>query len=108
MNLGFQITDEAVQTGEESGILFQKVFRMYVTNVLLRKRIIRGSRKTFIERASFFRKDQSPFMERDCTNLPGETYFEMGDFLRSKEHYEKGSWILEHNRLWPPGRILGR
>ena len=25
----------------------------------------------------------------------GETYFEMGDFLRSKEHYEKGIWALE-------------
>ena len=31
----------------------------------------------------------------------GEIYFEMGDFKRSKEHYEKGSWILENIRLWP-------
>jgi len=38
----------------------------------------------------------------------GEIYFETGDFLRSKEHYEKGSWILEHNRLWPSLANLGK
>ena len=25
----------------------------------------------------------------------------MGDFQRSKEHYEKGSWVFENIRLWP-------
>jgi tetratricopeptide (TPR) repeat protein len=28
----------------------------------------------------------------------------MGDFLRSKEHYEKGSWLGERNRL-PPSLV---
>ena len=31
----------------------------------------------------------------------GEIYFEMGDFSRSKEHYEKGSWAFERIRLFP-------
>ena len=31
----------------------------------------------------------------------GETYFEMGDFPKSKEHYEKGIWAFERNRLFP-------
>ena len=38
----------------------------------------------------------------------GETYFEMGDFPRSKEHYEKGSWVLEHNQLFPSWVDLGK
>jgi tetratricopeptide (TPR) repeat protein len=31
----------------------------------------------------------------------GETYFEMGDFSRSEEQYEKGSWVWENIRLNP-------
>ena len=31
----------------------------------------------------------------------GETYFEMGDFPRSKDYYEKGCWLLEHTHLMP-------
>ncbi len=38
----------------------------------------------------------------------GETYFEMGDFERSKEHYEKASWVLENNRLWPSWANVGK
>lgn len=38
----------------------------------------------------------------------GETFFEMGDFSRSKEHFEKGSWILKHNRLWPSCANFGK
>jgi tetratricopeptide (TPR) repeat protein len=32
----------------------------------------------------------------------------MGDFLRSKEHYEKSSWILENIRLWPSWANLAK
>jgi tetratricopeptide (TPR) repeat protein len=38
----------------------------------------------------------------------GRIYFETGDFPRSKEHYEKGSWILDHNRLWPSMANVGK
>jgi len=30
----------------------------------------------------------------------GETYYETEDFSKSKEQYEKGIWLLEHNRLF--------
>ncbi len=32
----------------------------------------------------------------------------MGDFLKSKEHYEKGSWVLENIRLFPSWANLGK
>jgi tetratricopeptide (TPR) repeat protein len=38
----------------------------------------------------------------------GETYFETGDFKRSKEHYEKGSWVLENIRSYPSWANLGK
>ena len=38
----------------------------------------------------------------------GETYFEMRDFPKSKEPYEKMSWVLEHNRLLPSIANLGK
>ena len=38
----------------------------------------------------------------------GETYFEMGDFLRSKEHYEKASGVLDSYRLFPSVVGFGR
>jgi tetratricopeptide (TPR) repeat protein len=38
----------------------------------------------------------------------GEVYFEMGDYLRSKEHYEKGIWGIENIRLWPTWANVGK
>ncbi len=38
----------------------------------------------------------------------GETYFEMGDFQRSKEDYGKQSCALEKNRLLPSHANLGK
>ena len=28
-------------------------------------------------------------------------YFEMGDFVKSKDHHEKAGWLAEHNRVFP-------
>jgi len=42
-----------------------------------------------------------------CVHL-GENYFETGDFKRSKEHYEKGSWVFENNRLLPSWASLSK
>jgi tetratricopeptide (TPR) repeat protein len=42
-----------------------------------------------------------------CVHLR-ENYFETGDFKRSKEHYEKGSWIFEKNRLFPSWANLAK
>jgi len=38
----------------------------------------------------------------------GETYFLNGRFQRSKEHYEKGIWALERNRLFPSWAGYGK
>jgi hypothetical protein len=31
----------------------------------------------------------------------GDTYFEMGDFPKSKEHYGRAVWAFEHNQSFP-------
>ena len=38
----------------------------------------------------------------------GELYFELGDFTKSKEHYEKGISVLENSRLLPSWAGLSR
>jgi tetratricopeptide (TPR) repeat protein len=32
----------------------------------------------------------------------------MGNFEKSKEHYQKGSWVLENIRLWPSWANVGK
>jgi tetratricopeptide (TPR) repeat protein len=38
----------------------------------------------------------------------GEVYFELGNFTKSKEHYEKGISVLENNRMLPSWAGLAR
>ena len=102
IGLQFQTTEEALRIAEESGDIYPKA--MAYTNHGIscygkgsleeaEKHLLKGVE--FCERINFYSWN-------GCARLHlGETYLEMGDFPRSKEHYEKGIWVLENIRLLP-------
>jgi len=109
INLGFQTTQEAVRIAEESGDIYSKAMA-YVNHGVscygkgllgeVEKYLLKGLE--FSERISFY---IWIIAAQFCL---GETYFEMGDFLRSKESYEKGCLVLEHNHQIPSWAGYGK
>jgi tetratricopeptide (TPR) repeat protein len=109
MNLGFQITEEAVQTAEESGDSLSKGISFVIHGMsCYGKGLLEEAEKHFLKGLQFSERINLHSWNGIARISLGETYFEMGDFPRSKEHYEKGSWVLEHNRLWPSFANLGK
>jgi tetratricopeptide (TPR) repeat protein len=102
MNLGFQITEEAVQTAEESGDSLSKCIS-YVSHGIscFGKGLLEEAEKHLLKGLNFSERINLHSWNGTAQIYLGETYFEMGDFLRSKEHYEKGIWIWEKIRIWP-------
>jgi tetratricopeptide (TPR) repeat protein len=98
----FKTSNEGLQIAEESGDIYSKAIAYsshgtscYGKGLLeeAEKYLLKGLE--FCERISF-----SGWDAVDQYHL-GDTYFEMGNFQTSKEHYEKGIWGFEGNRLWP-------
>jgi class 3 adenylate cyclase/tetratricopeptide (TPR) repeat protein len=108
INLGYQISSEAVQVAEESGDIYSKV-HAYITHGAF------SYAKGFVEVAESHLFKGAELCERinyhswnafARFNL-GEIYFEMGDFPRSKEHYEKSIGGLNKIRSFPSWANLG-
>jgi len=100
---------EALHIAEESGDIYSKA--MAYTN-----HGFSCYGKGLLEEAEKHLRKGAEFCERinyhswnGCARFHlGETYFEIGDFSRSKEHYEKGSWVLENIRSFPSWANLGK
>jgi len=109
VNRGFQITDEAVQIAEESGDSLSKGIS-YVSHGMscFGKGSLDEAEKHFLKGLSFSERINLHSWNAIARIFLGRIYFETGDFPSSKEHYEKGSWILDHNRLWPSMANVGK
>ena len=109
MNLGFQITEEAVQTAEESGDSLSKSISSVSHGMsCFGKGLLEEAEKHFLKGLNFSERINLHSWNAIARIFLGEIYFETGDFPRSKEHYEKASWILDRNRLWPSLANLGK
>jgi len=109
IDLGFQATLEAVHIAEESGDIYSKAWAHNLHGTFCHGKGFLEEAKNHLlfggglcERINFH--SQTAFAQ---FNL-GEAYFELGNFEKSKEHYEKSSWVLEHNRLVPSWANLGK
>jgi tetratricopeptide (TPR) repeat protein len=102
INLGFQTTQEAVHIAEESGDIFSKAIA-YISHgtSCYGKGLLKDAEKYLVEGIEFCERINLTAWNGDAQYHLGETYFEMGDFLRSKEHHEKASWVLGNFRSFP-------
>jgi len=102
INLGFQTTGEALRIAEESGDIYSKAVA-YVSHGVscYGKGLLEEAEKHILKGLELCERINFHFANGVARFHLGETYFEMGDFLRSKQHFEKGSWILQNNQLLP-------
>ena len=109
INLGFQTTQEAVHIAEESGDIYSKVVAYVIHGVSCEaKGLLEEAEKHLLKGLEFCERTNLPARNGGALFCLGETYFEMGDYRRSKEQYEKVFLLLENIRLWPSITNLAR
>jgi len=109
IDLGFQTTQEAVRIADESGDIYSKVIA-YISHgtSCYGKRLLEEAEKYLVKGLEFSERINFDSWNAVARFTLGQTYFEMGNFAKSKEHYEKASWILENIRLWPSWANAGK
>jgi tetratricopeptide (TPR) repeat protein len=102
IDLQFKASNEGLQIAEESGDIYSKA-QAYVVHgtSCYGKGLLEEVEKYLLKGLELSERIGFLAWITTAQFCLGETYFEMGDFLRSKECYEKGCWVLKHNRLTP-------
>ena len=109
IDLQFQTTQEALRIAEESGDIYSKALG-YTSHGIscYGKGLLEEAQKHLLKGAELCEKINYHAWNGCALFNLGETYFETGDFTRSKEHYEKGSWALENIRSYPSWANLAK
>jgi tetratricopeptide (TPR) repeat protein len=109
IDLQFKTTSEALPIAEESGDIFSRA-NAYVSHGVsfYGKGLFEEAEKHVLKGIEFCERINFHSMNGVARLQLGETYYEMGDFARSKEHYEKGSRALEGSRIWPSWANAGK
>jgi class 3 adenylate cyclase/tetratricopeptide (TPR) repeat protein len=102
ISMGFQTTAEALQAAEESGDIMSKGY-VYSSHGIscFGRGLFEEAEKHLLKGIEFCERINEIGWNQMAHRFLGETYFEMGNFQKSKIYYEKGHRILEHNRLFP-------
>ena len=109
IDLQFRTTEEALRIAEESGDIYSKA-HAYTSNGISSygKGLLEEAEKHLLKGNAFCEKINLHAWNALGRSSLGEIYFEMGNFPKSKEHYEKGTWILENNRFFPSWTNFGK
>jgi tetratricopeptide (TPR) repeat protein len=102
IDLQFKLSNEGLQIAEESGDIYSRAIA-YVSHgtSCYGKGLLEEAEKYLLEGLEFCEKINLLAWDGAAECALGDIYCEMGDFQRSKEHYEKGIWAGERNRLFP-------
>jgi tetratricopeptide (TPR) repeat protein len=102
IDLQFETTNDALRIAEESGDIYSKAMA-FVSHgsSCYGKGFLKDTEKYLLKGLEFCERINFPAWDGCALFYLGEIYFEMGDFQKSKEHYEKVIWALERFRLFP-------
>jgi tetratricopeptide (TPR) repeat protein len=102
IDLQFETTNESLRIAEESGDIYSKGLAYASHGVsCYGRRLLEDAEKHLQKGIELLERINYHAWNAVTRFYLGDTYFEMGNFQKSKEHYEKGSWLLERNRLFP-------
>ncbi len=109
INQGFKITGETLRSAEESGDIYSKAVA-YTNhgNICLGKGLLGEAEKHLLMGLEFCERIQLLAWIFAARLHLGEVYFELGNFTKSKEHYEKAISVLENSRMLPSWAGLAR
>jgi class 3 adenylate cyclase/tetratricopeptide (TPR) repeat protein len=109
IELQFKTTEGALHIAEESGDIYSKA-ATYVSHGVscYGKGLMEDAKKHLLKGLELCERINFNFGSGVGRFHLGETCFQMGDFPKSKEHFEKGIWVLENNKLWPSWAGFGK
>jgi class 3 adenylate cyclase/tetratricopeptide (TPR) repeat protein len=102
IDLQFRTTNESLRIAEESGDIYSKGLA-YASHgaSCFGKGLLEEAEKHLLKGVEFLERISYHGWNAVARIFLGETYFGIEDFLKSKEHYEKGRWLFDNNRLCP-------
>jgi class 3 adenylate cyclase/tetratricopeptide (TPR) repeat protein len=104
-----QISSEAVAGAEESGDIYSKGHAYNSYGIFCYARGYLEVAEGHLLKAAEFCEKINYHVWNFCARFNlGEVYFELRDFQKSKEHYEKGSFVLDKIRCLPSWSNLGK
>jgi class 3 adenylate cyclase/tetratricopeptide (TPR) repeat protein len=109
IDLQFKTSNEGLHIAEESGDIYSKAMA-YVAHgaSCYGKGLLEEAEKYLLRGLEFCERINFAAWNGAAQFHLAETYFGMGDFQKSKEHYEKEFWVLENNRSFPSMANFGK
>jgi tetratricopeptide (TPR) repeat protein len=109
IDLQFQTTQEALRIAEESGDIYSKALG-YTSHGIscYAKGLFEEAQKHSLKGAELCEKINYHTWNGLAVFNLGETYFETGDFFKSKEYFEKWSYAFENFRSYPSWANLAK
>jgi tetratricopeptide (TPR) repeat protein len=102
IDLAFNTTNDALRIAEESGDIYSKAMAYVLHGAsCYGKGLLEEAKKYLLKGLEFCGRINLPIAHGAAEYILGEIYYEAGNFQTSKEHYEKGVWSYECNRLLP-------
>jgi len=102
IDLQFKTSNEGLQIAEECGDIYSKAvaYASHGTSCY-GKGLFEEAEKHLLKGLEFCERINLSGWDGITEYHLGDIYYEAGNFQRSKEHYEKGIWAFERNRLFP-------
>jgi len=102
IDLQSKTSNEGLQIAEESGDIYSKAiaYPSHGTSCY-GKGLLEEAEKYLLKGLEFCERINFSGWDGIAEYTLGDIYYEAGNFQRSKEHYEKGIWAFERNRLFP-------
>jgi tetratricopeptide (TPR) repeat protein len=102
IDLQFKTSNEGLQIAEASGDVYSKAMA-YISHgaSYYGKGLLEEAEKYLLNGLKFCERINFPAWDAVAQYHLGETYYDMRNFQRSKEHSERGIGGLERNRLFP-------
>ncbi|MFX0201712.1 MAG: adenylate/guanylate cyclase domain-containing protein [Candidatus Hodarchaeota archaeon] len=102
LNIAYQTSDEALRLAEESGDIYSKSIAYTVHGIsCYGKRFLAEATKHLLKGADFCERIKLFSYNALAQSFLGDTYFEIGEYQKAKDHYGKAISLMEKNRFAP-------
>ncbi|MBC2716706.1 MAG: AAA family ATPase [Desulfobacteraceae bacterium] len=109
IDLEYKTSKEAVQLAEDSGDILSKAIALTSLGVsCYNKRLLADAEKYLLEGFHYSERINLPVWESIAQAFLGETYYELGDYPKSKTYFINADSQIEKNRLLPSWMNLNK
>jgi tetratricopeptide (TPR) repeat protein len=109
IKLAYQTSEQAIGIAEESDDTYSKSIVYPQSGCSsYHKGFFKEAKEYLLKGADFCERINSNMWNSVAQRFLGDTYFELGEYQKSKDHYEIGFLLLESNRMQPSWIYLNK